>query len=112
MSGLPEKPLIYLITPGDASSENLTQTAERLASTIRLADEAGVVLLQIREKALSAHELFELAAHAASAARGTSLKILINSRADIAAAAGADGVHLPADATPAAAIRKSFPRTF
>jgi thiamine-phosphate pyrophosphorylase len=54
--------------------------------------------VQIREKDLSARQLFELT-QKVLVIRGTrSTKILVNSRADVALAAGADGVHLPAAA--------------
>jgi thiamine-phosphate pyrophosphorylase len=63
----------------------------------------GVDFIQIREKDLTARELFEFAL-AVIEVRDNELrkhlpiKILINSRADIALATGADGVHLPSDA--------------
>ena len=58
--------------------------------------------IQIREKDLSARELFEFSL-AVLEVRGTvrtrePTKILLNSRADVAFAIGADGVHLPSDA--------------
>jgi thiamine-phosphate pyrophosphorylase len=60
--------------------------------------ELGTEYVQIREKDLSARELFSLT-QAVVAARGKrTTRILVNTRADIAAAAGADGVHLPANA--------------
>jgi thiamine-phosphate pyrophosphorylase len=63
---------------------------------------AGVDVIQVREKDLAAGELAGLveqvmeAVGAAQARResGTKTKVLVNSRADVAAAAGADGVHL------------------
>jgi thiamine-phosphate pyrophosphorylase len=62
----------------------------------------GVDYIQIREKDLSARDLFEfsLAVLEARAAVQTRLptKILLNSRADVAFAIGADGVHLPSNA--------------
>ncbi len=63
----------------------------------------GIDFIQIREKDLSAREVFEFTL-AVLEVRDTELpkhlkpKIMINSRADIAMATGADGVHLPAAA--------------
>lgn len=63
----------------------------------------GVDFIQIREKDISARELFEftlavLEIRDQEPKAHLPAKILINSRADIAIATGADGVHLPADA--------------
>jgi thiamine-phosphate pyrophosphorylase len=63
----------------------------------------GVDFIQIREKDITARELFEftlavLEARDSDTRKPLPTKILINSRADIAAASGADGVHLPSDA--------------
>ncbi len=74
-----------------------------LLEVIRDQMHLGVDYIQIREKDLEARELFEFTL-AVLEAREEDLhkllptKILINSRADIALAAGADGVHLPASA--------------
>lgn len=63
----------------------------------------GVDFIQIREKDLSARELFEFTL-AVLEVRSTELhvprstKILVNTRADVALTTGAEGVHLPADA--------------
>jgi thiamine-phosphate pyrophosphorylase len=67
---------------------------------------AGVDGLQVRKKGAGDRELLELGVEArASATASTTL--LINSRFDIAIAAGADGVHLPATGLPIAAVRKA-----
>jgi len=63
----------------------------------------GVDLIQIREKDLSARELFEftlavLEVRANEKIAHTPPKILVNTRADIARITGADGIHLPAAA--------------
>lgn len=64
----------------------------------------GVDYIQIRERDVSARELFEftLAVVEARAAQlhdhPSPTKILLNTRADVALATGADGVHLPSNA--------------
>lgn len=78
---------------------------------LRLAEAAvaaGIDLLQIREKILSARVLHQLAESAAAITRGSATKLLINDRADVAAGAGADGVHLAANSLPADVIRRAF----
>ena len=60
----------------------------------------GLDYLQIREKDLSAREVFEFALAVLEAIRAAPepsrrTRLLINSRADVALACGADGVHLP-----------------
>ena len=69
---------------------------------------AGVDLVQIREKNLSARVLYQLSANAAAITRGSATKLLINDRADIAAAVGADGVHLTTSSLPAEVVRRTF----
>ena len=74
------------------------QLGGQLLAVIERALLAGVDVVQIREKELSARELFELTGAAVELVRGrdTRAKILVNARADVALAAGAHGVHLPA----------------
>ncbi len=73
-----------------------------LLEIIRDQMQFGVEYIQIREKDLPARQLFEFTLavlEARQTVRGAlSTKILINTRADVALAAGADGVHLPASA--------------
>jgi len=69
---------------------------------------AGIDLVQIREKNLTARVLFELSQSAAEIVRGTQTKLLINDRADIASTAGANGVHLATTSLPAQAVRRAF----
>ena len=58
----------------------------------------GVDMIQIREKDLTARQLFEFTLAVLEVRAKRAAKILINTRADVALAAGADGVHLPAAA--------------
>ena len=69
---------------------------------------AGIDLVQIREKTLSASVLYELSASAARITSGSATRLLINDRSDIAAAAGADGVHLTTHSLPADVVRRTF----
>src|SRR5690606_8698946 len=90
-----KRPLIYLITEGRADPSNYPTESERILDLIAHAVESGIPLIQIREKNLPAKFLYTLAREAAYLVRkcGAS-RLLINDRADIARAAGADGVHL------------------
>jgi len=56
----------------------------------------GVDMVQIREKDLPVRELFEFTLAVLETRGVIPTKILVNARADVALAAGADGVHLPA----------------
>jgi len=74
-----------------------------LLDVIRDQMHLGVDLIQIREKDLSAHELFEFTLAVLEVRSNEVIphahpKILVNTRADVAHVTGADGVHLPAGA--------------
>lgn len=73
---------------------------------------AKIDLIQIREKHLSANLLYQLSARAADITRGSATKLLVNDRADIAASAGADGVHLASLSLPPDVVRRTFDADF
>ena len=79
----------HLLAPGETL---LSAIARNLA-----APGASPEWIQIREKDLPARALFQLVQQALALANPAGVKILVNSRADVAAAAGAAGVHLPDD---------------
>ena len=93
--------LLYYITdrtafPGDESTRR-----RRLLEKIREAAHAGIDYIQLREKDLPTRELESLAREAVAIIarlrtenRDLRTALLINSRTDVALAAGADGVHL------------------
>ena len=87
------------------------QLSGDLLTTIRAAGNAGVDWIQIREKDLSSKEIRELTQRAVALSQ-PGARILVNSRVDIALAAGAAGVHLPSDALPALAMRRVAPPDF
>lgn len=107
-----EKPIIYLITKGEATESNFEQTRREILDILRVAVEERVSLIQLREKLLSARLLFELTAAAGEITNRSMTRLLVNDRADIAVAAGADGVHLTANSLPVDVIRKNFPSEF
>jgi len=65
-----------------------------LLQNIKLVIESSVDYIQIREKDLTARELFSLAKEVRALALGHETKVLVNDRLDIALAAGLDGIHL------------------
>ncbi len=89
--------LLYYIT--DRKAFRGGDAGQRLAVLHRIAEaaRAGVDLIQLREKDLTARKLECLAHEAVRAVRESSgtTKLLINGRTDIALACDADGIHLP-----------------
>jgi thiamine-phosphate pyrophosphorylase len=73
---------------------------------------ARVALIQIREHGLEARDLYALACDFVQATAGSSTRVIVNDRLDVAIAAGAHGVHLPSLGIPAAAARLIAPRGF
>lgn len=69
------------------------------------------VAVQLREKTAPDRETLEWARLARSKL-GPSVPLFVNRRFDVALAAGADGVHLPADGLPVRRVRAGSPRGF
>lgn len=107
-----DSPITCLITTGEATDAEFDASRSRIVATVARAVEAGVSLIQIREKNLSARSLFELTCAAVEVVAGSATRVLVNDRADIAFAAEADGVHLASNSLSAALIREKFPREF
>ena len=107
-----QRPLVYLITDGTATDDNFESALSAIVSTVTAAVQMGVSLIQVREKQLSAKNLFDLSAKIVPITRNTDTRLLINDRADIARAAGADGVHLTTRSLPTAVVREKFGADF
>src|ERR1700750_1762555 len=93
-----ELPKLYPITDRRLSGLSHAEQAARLI-------EGGAALIQLREKHLSPREFYVEAEAALKIARARGVKLIINDRADIALALGADGVHLGQDDMPPEAAR-------
>jgi len=83
-----------------------------LLPLIEEAVQAGIDLIQLREKDLPTRELLQLAVSAVAAAKGSGTRIAVNDRLDIALVAGADGVHLGTQSIPARAVWNIVPEGF
>lgn len=101
--------LTYLITDGSATATNFKQQSKKIRELVSVAVDARISLIQIREKQLSARFVFELTNGLAEITKNSETRLLVNDRADIAAAAGADGVHSTSTSLPANVIRENFP---
>lgn len=90
---------LYLVTDPE-------MTAGRgLVETVQAAIEGGVTMVQFRFKDGPAREMIEIgrALHAVLAPRG--IPLIVNDRADVARAIGAEGVHVGQNDLPPAAAR-------
>ena len=107
-------PISYLITSGATTSRSnpASKDFQHIIALVRAATKAGVSLIQLREKNLTARALFDLTVRCAAITRGTDTRLLVNDRADIARAAHADGVHLTARSIEARIIRRTFGTDF
>ena len=97
-------PALYAIIDATPSlpPESTLSFAEKLAA-------AGVELIQLRAKNLSARRFHELSADLASRLAPYSVRVIVNDRPDIAAITGAQGVHVGQDDLPVADARKICP---
>jgi thiamine-phosphate pyrophosphorylase len=99
---------LYLITERKLAARHgglpaVVEAALRAASTTA---GPGAVAVQLREKDLAARELYELACALRERCSRFGAPLLVNDRLDVAIAAGADGVHLPANSFALADARR------
>ncbi len=97
---------LYVLIDGGESNEALTANIHTLLA-------AGVDILQLRDKRLNDRTLYERTVAAVSAVSTAPLAssaqrplLIVNDRADIAVAAGADGVHVGQEELPLQAARR------
>lgn len=83
-----------------------------LLAQVRYAVEAGIDVVQLRERDLGARALYELTVECVAIAAGSRTRIIVNDRLDVALAAGAGGVHLRGDSMAPAVARRCSPAGF
>ena len=97
-------PKLHLITNAAQANE----AGRTLRATLESALRAGARLIQLREKSLPHDELLELAHSLTALAHQHDATLLINTHADIALQAGADGVHRPTDGPTVDELRRQL----
>ena len=99
------RPLIIMVS-------DRRREPDRLLERVRIAARNGISIIQLRERELNDADLLELAKAVTTETAGTGASTVINDRLDIALAAGADGVHLPASAPDCRRLRAAAPPGF
>jgi thiamine-phosphate pyrophosphorylase len=95
----PGKLRLYLVTDPELSG------SRGVLETCRLALEAGVGAIQLRDKKASTRELLRTAGLLSDLCGRVGALFVVNDRVDVALAAEADGVHLGQDDMPVATAR-------
>lgn len=78
----------------------------------RYAVEAGIDVLQIRERGLESGPLARIVEDIVRLAEGSQTQVIVSDRVDVAMATGAAGVHLRSDSFAARAVRAVAPPPF
>jgi len=98
---------LYLITDRQlAAARGLVETVEAALAGAAQVAPPGALAVQLREKDLDAHELYELARALRVLCSRFEARLLVNDRIDVALAADADGVHLPSNSFELSDARK------
>jgi thiamine-phosphate pyrophosphorylase len=95
-----------------AADAPLEASRRCLITQARHAVDAGVDLIQVRERDLEAADLAALVADLLAVTRGTATRVVVNDRLDVALVCKADGVHLRGDSIAVEAARRLAPKGF
>ncbi len=98
MTARPAIPRLHVLTDERPTADDVLAFTDAVLA-------AGAPGLQLRTKRRSDRDWLQLAAAVAARCHAAGATCIINDRADVAVAAGADGVHLGAEDLPVAAAR-------
>lgn len=90
---------LYLVAPATLPGGDLADALPELV-------DAGVDLVQLREKSLEAGDLLRIGSVLLEACRSAGIPFVLNDRPDVAVALGADGVHVGQNDLPAEFARR------
>jgi thiamine-phosphate diphosphorylase len=96
------------LAPPDARADATATLVEYVAAAGR----AGIDLVQLRERDLEGGAYARLVRRCVDVLRGSSTRLIVNDRLDVALAGGAHGLHLPGHGVPAPRVRAVVPRGF
>ena len=96
---------LYLVTDRSVARRPLPVVVEECLG-------AGLKAVQLREKDLAARDLLAVATSLRESTRVHGARLLVNDRADVALACGADGVQRTHDSLPVGALRAISPPPF
>lgn len=103
---LERRPLVCVVTDRRRWAGLPEATAlARLDTLVQSAVDAGLALVQVRERDMEAGALYHLVRRLVAYAASSPSAIVVNDRVDVAAAAGAAGAHLRASSVPTARVR-------
>jgi thiamine-phosphate pyrophosphorylase len=108
-------PCLCLVTDRRQLAPDARTTSHEVAALERWLDDAlaaDVDLIQIRERDLDARELAALTRRVIANRGDRAPRIVVNDRADVALAAGADGVHVRGDGPPVETVRTLGPASW
>ena len=94
---------LYLVTSQAVSGGRTT------LEVVRAALDAGVQLVQLREKDMPIRDFLDLSGRVRRLTESTGALLVINDRLDVALAVGADGVHLGQEDFPVSTARRLAP---
>lgn len=101
------RPILCVVT----RARGVAGSAERLTLLARLASavDAGVSMIQVRERHLDDRALVVFVGELLDICAGTECRVIVNERTDVSVAAAAHGVHLKSDSVSVADARQVLP---